>query len=666
MDASTLVLPALIALSLLAILTSAIGIVFQIRRERLPDATRYENVRELRQQEERILAERRDELSLVEQKIQERDRLIAEVTAYEERILSLRAEMDDLSSARMDIDAARREAADVAAELAEKQQHLAALEEKLSERQQAWDSIDQEREAKERAVEQAERRLEGLAADIDRLAAERLELDGQLGPLRAEREMAFKALEEARLMDARIAALAVEQERLLSDIADASALKDEADNVRASLTQMRAQAASLEEDVTRLSALRAKLSAETGTEAGPANDQALLADLRQLPGSLAEPAILRARKREEADALREVSLYLRDLGLKYPDRAVKAFHTALKINDYSQLTVLAGVSGTGKSLLPRRYAEAMGIHFLQIAVEPRWDSPQDLLGFYNYVEKRYRATDLARVLVQLDPFDTSGLSQGDRGDHMALVLLDEMNLARVEYYFSEFLSRLEARPRQAEADDSTKRSDARIPLDIRGLKQQLSLFPSHNILFAGTMNDDESTQSLSDKVLDRSNVMQFAAPRNFEKPPADARAQRPEEGQSFTQWRSWLQAPDSMSDQRRRHLDGHIGKLAEIMERCGRPFGHRLRDAMLAYIANYPKDRNGQGDEAPLADQIEYRILPKLRGVDLESRGQEFDDLERLLRDLSEPQFADRLADLRQQQESGTGLFVWRGLTRGE
>jgi hypothetical protein len=57
---------------------------------------------------------------------------------------------------------------------------------------------------------------------------------------------------------------------------------------------------------------------------------------------------------------------------------------------------LAGVSGTGKSLLPRRYAEAMG--FLQIAVEPRWDSPQDLLGFYNYIEKNYRATDLARII----------------------------------------------------------------------------------------------------------------------------------------------------------------------------------------------------------------------------------------------------------------------------
>src|SRR5262249_37469053 len=207
----------------------------------------------------------------------------------------------------------------------------------------------------------------------------------------------------------------------------------------------------------------------------------LVDDLLHFPAALLAPSILSRQRRTETDALATVNAYLKKLGLNYPDRIVRGFHTALKINDYAQLTVLAGVSGTGKSLLPRRYAEAMGIHFLQIAVEPRWDSPQDLLGFYNYVEKRYRATDLARVLVQLDPYNTSELGKEDRRDHMALILLDEMNLARVEYYFSEFLSRLEARPRLNEADDRAKRGDARIPLDIRGMKASLSLFPSHNI-----------------------------------------------------------------------------------------------------------------------------------------------------------------------------------------
>ncbi|MGL1806945.1 hypothetical protein ACSTHG_23325, partial [Vibrio parahaemolyticus] len=70
-------------------------------------------------------------------------------------------------------------------------------------------------------------------------------------------------------------------------------------------------------------------------------------------------------------------------------------------------------------------------------------------------------------------------------------------------------------PRFDDAGDERKRVDAMIPIDIRGLKKPISLFPAHNVLFVGTMNDDESTQSLSDKVLDRSNILQFAAPHEF-------------------------------------------------------------------------------------------------------------------------------------------------------
>lgn len=666
MDASTLVLPALIGVSLLAIITSAIGIIFQIRRERLPDATRYENVRELRQQEERTLAERRAELSIVEQKIQERDRLIAEVTTYQERIDALRAEMDALEPARADIEATRREAAEIAAELAQKEQELKEIEDKLEERQSQWGNLDDERAEKERAAAAAQARLEQLSSELDRLLEERGELERELGPLRAERDAALRAIEDSRLIEARIASMQVEHDRLEREIGKAGGLQAELETARQELLHKRSEFETLGEAVSRLEARRAKLDAETGAVAEvDVNNSDIVSDLKIVPNALALPTRLRGSKRSEADALAEVGGYLKNLGLRYPDRTVRAFHTALKINDYSQLTVLAGVSGTGKSLLPRRYSEAMGIHFLQIAVEPRWDSPQDLLGFYNYVEKRYRATDLARMLVQLDPYNTTTFGDGSHHDHMALILLDEMNLARVEYYFSEFLSRLEARPKFGDADDATKRNDARIPLDIRGLKQALSLFPSHNILFAGTMNDDESTQALSDKVLDRGNIMQFAAPKSFDKPRADIGVDRPSEGQSFTQWRSWVKSPDSMSDQRRRVVDERIGRLAGIMERSGRPFGHRLRDAILAYVVNYPNDSTSTGDNAAIADQIEFRILPKLRGIELEGREQEFDDLENLLRELNENEFAVRIAEVREQQQSGTGLFVWRGLTRG-
>ena len=152
-------------------------------------------------------------------------------------------------------------------------------------------------------------------------------------------------------------------------------------------------------------------------------------------------------------------------------------------------------------------------------MQPRWDSPQDLFGFYNYLEKRYKATELARALVQFERFNQGDFRSGnaeiyDRSDRMLLVLLDEMNLARTEYYFSEFLSKLETR-RMVDENKPKDRARAEIALDMGGSLdgKTLSLYPGRNVFFVGTMNEDESTQSLSDKVIDRATVLRFWRPK---------------------------------------------------------------------------------------------------------------------------------------------------------
>ena len=495
----------------------------------------------------------------------------------------------------------------------------------------------------------------------------------RLPALREQVLNAENALHEAKAQSDRLAnetlMLQRQRETLAENIAALQLQQDNFERAKTAFALLKTQHSALEEEVTRLLARKEILERETGSSGPVSHDEVeLLQDLTKFPACLKAPAALRGVPRQESEALHGVATYLRNRGLDYSTRTIQAFHTALKINDNSQLTVLAGVSGTGKSLLPRRYAEGMGIHFLQIAVEPRWDSPQDLLGFYNYIEKKYRATDLARLLVHMDPHASvpKGENGEDRKDHMSLVLLDEMNLARVEYYFSEFLSRLEVRPRYEIGLDDSKRRDALIPIDIRGLKRTISLFPSHNVLFAGTMNDDESTQALSDKVLDRGNIMQFAAPRDFANQPIGQVVERPHEAQSFTSWRKWVKSPDTLPSACVADAKGVIAQLANIMESCGRPFGHRLRDSILAYVASYPFSGNGSPDvRIPLADQIEFRILPKLRGIEIDSHGEAFDGLEKLLRDrLADLVFADRLADLQEQQKKGTGLFTWRGLSR--
>lgn len=706
---TTVMLPAILAIIALASLMGGIAFSFQIRRSRLPDATRYEHIRELRAQEEALLETRRAELSVVEQKIQERDRLVGEVGALQERRDALNAELALLEPARQDIEEVKADAARAVEALAEVNQEL---DEKQVELAQVKANLDPAH-------------LDKLRAEKESLTAERAELMEALPELRAERDAALRTIEEARLLITRQEVLKEETERLGAEIArlrdDREALREAEDQ----LARARGEVARLQDEAGRLAARRDTLLAEIekleprvdeladlrrtiheasaelaqkradrdaradesdrlaariealkterdrldGPSTKPQDTAILLKDLTILPDALKAPEHLRGADYTESEALHAVTQSLTDHGLKYSRRTVRAFHTALKINDHAQLTLLAGVSGTGKSLLPRRYAEAIGIHFLQIAVEPRWDSPQDLLGFYNYVEKTYRGTDFSRLLVHMDPYRSVEIptDRFDRREHMALVLLDEMNLARIEYYFSELLSRLEVRPIYDQAGDPAKRRDAMIPIDIRGLENPLSLFPSHNVLFAGTMNDDESTNALPDKVLDRGNVMQFAAPRIFENP-TPGNVPLPDKALKFENWRAWVRPDSSLEGDRRDTADRVILALAGIMDKCGRPFGFRLRGAMMAYAANYPTAGGSPVDiRVPLADQIEFRIMPKLRALEIDNHPQALDQLGTLLRDeLRDGQFADRFQELRDQQARGSGLFVWRGLMREE
>ena len=517
--------------------------------------------------------------------------------------------------------------------------------------------------------------IDELMNQLAQLRGERDKLGQEITQFQTVRDALLAARDELSAVTARGEAVSREielarqtRDDLLGGQELADARRDLA-QAGCQVASLRAERASLEQMATKatLEAEIARLHREaSGLGTGAPDSATIAADLGQLPGcrlpSRPDSANRNLRIRRSS---RSNDIW-RSWVSRYDRRTLYAFHTALKINDTSQMTVLAGVSGTGKSLLPRRYAEAMGLRFLQISVEPRWDSPQDLLGFYNYIEKRYRATDLARALVHMDPYNTSGLSSGEHEDEMMLVLLDEMNLARVEYYFSEFLSRLEVRPRIEEGETVDGRIGACLSIDIPGRpKEPIRLYPSRNVLFAGTMNDDESTQSLSDKVLDRSNVMQFPAPDGFARP-VEGHAPSPlNRTRSFLEWQKWSKPPESLvggdRDKARRVIDA----LAKVMDRCGRPFGHRLNEAILAYVANYPRGK-GIAVDTPLADQIEHRILPKLRGLPIQDNEQPLTELSKLISDdLHDPDLARALNDTMDRQRIND-QFNWRGFNRAQ
>jgi myosin heavy subunit len=360
---------------------------------------------------------------------------------------------------------------------------------------------------------------------------------------------------------------------------------------------------------------------------------------------------------KEEDALIQVKSVLKHSNLKFEDRQIHAFHTALKSNMTSPLCILAGISGVGKSILPRKYAEAMGIHFLNLPVQPRWDSPQDLIGFYNYLEKRYKATELIRALAQMDPLNAPtwnelipGFAKQNISNQMLLVLIDEMNIARVEYYFSEFLSRLEMR-REITQNNVESRKAAELILELGPtLKDKAPrIFVGSNVMFVGTMNEDESTLTLSDKVLDRSCLINFIPPEKFSNQISHSSSES--SSSSALQrnvWESWKRTHPL----EKKNINDCLNEVQKAMELLGKPFGHRVRNAIYDYVANYPKIDNGE--KYALADQFEMKLIPKLRG--LETRQEGFD----LIKDIIEQKLEDENLLKSFEQALDRDYFVWK------
>ncbi len=432
--------------------------------------------------------------------------------------------------------------------------------------------------------------------------------------------------------------------------------------LKLSVATLQSQKAQLEKVIPTLQQLWDRLLQQTGG----GNDVERTAELWQPVlklAPLAEPV-------SEEQCLKSVEEHLESCGLYFSPRMLYAFHTSLKVASSSPLVVLAGISGTGKSELPLRYAEAVGMNFLPMPVQPRWDSPQDMFGFFNYLENRFRATELGRALVQMDPYG----GEADRGwptplpkeyqglsDQMLLVLLDEMNLARVEYYFSDFLSKLETR-RGVDKSDAEKRRKAELAFEIgrTGIGSPvMNVFVGTNVLFVGTMNEDETTQTLSDKVIDRSNLIRFGCPRKLDIENTSTLVNKSPKRIAASTWQSW-QSRDIQVPSDRERTDEYIRRLNESMSKVRRPFAHRTSQAIRAYVANYPTISEHSFNHA-IADQIEQKLLPKFRGLD-PSESDVRDSLDKIRGIVEEIEDQELLKAL---QESRTGhQFAWSGVDR--
>ena len=406
-------------------------------------------------------------------------------------------------------------------------------------------------------------------------------------------------------------------------------------------TQLQQEVAALEEKAKNANTAEASDAAYEELEQPPA---AIKNFLEHFDASEAE---------DEDTALELFQDYLRGEGFFYSSRTLKAFHTSLKVQNINPISVLAGLSGTGKTQLALQYAKFFNFYSEHVAVQPRWDSKDDLLGFYNFLEKRYQPTELVKALYYFHQ------TRNDSYSPMMMVILDEMNLARVEYYFSEFLSKLELRGNDRNHPDDKSKISIGTQLNSR------DFFVGSNVVFVGTMNDDESTYSLSDKVLDRANVLHFGKPQKFEDnirynkvPPISIDAD------TFNEWCSQENFPNNFPEA----LRSKINTLNNALDSVGKAFGYRVNKSITQYIQMYPDIKSSANPEEraliALADQIEMKIIPKLAGLEQNEKSDTcLSAIGNVIRDTQDDELIAAFKDAKDNYEN-SGMFLWRGVSR--
>lgn len=198
----------------------------------------------------------------------------------------------------------------------------------------------------------------------------------------------------------------------------------------------------------------------------------------------------------ENTALANFRDYMRSAQLEYTTNDINNFHACIKSGI---LTILAGMSGTGKTRLPLEYAKFFGMSekdytLLFLPISPSYTEPNDILGFYNPVDHSYlpSETGLVDFLVHAQNNPSKA--------HM--VIFEEMNLAQIEHWFAPFLSILEKDANERELrlySDNLKCNNSD--------KYPAVIHVGTNVIFVGTINIDETTTKLSDRLLDRSFVI---------------------------------------------------------------------------------------------------------------------------------------------------------------
>ncbi|MFY0545427.1 McrB family protein [Brevibacillus sp. H7] len=309
----------------------------------------------------------------------------------------------------------------------------------------------------------------------------------------------------------------------------------------------------------------------------------------------------------EVDFIARLKSFAAEEGLVYQEEeALVNFHTALKT---SNIAVLGGMSGTGKTQLALLYAKALGLkqneNLLIVPISPSYTEPSDILGYLNHQIGIFMESETGLV---------SFLEKANQNkEQLFMILFDEMNLGQVEHYFSPFISLLELpgdqRCLRLFSKDATCYN--------RQLKEGIPI--GDNVLFVGTANFDETTKDFSNRMLDRINII-FLEKLTF----GEAFVGKEKDTEDYDRAtvvnrdiyrKEWTKEDFSLEESEISLLD----RLHELMREYDSQTGVSFRIAMGIgrYLANIPRDHDGNPfitRKTAFDYQIKQRILTKIRG----------------------------------------------------
>ena len=283
----------------------------------------------------------------------------------------------------------------------------------------------------------------------------------------------------------------------------------------------------------------------------------------------------------------------------------------------SPLTILAGMSGTGKTQLALQYAKMLDTQevnhtLLFMPVSPSFIEPDDVLGYLNPNNGLYIPADTGLVDFLINAQNNS--------DKMYMVIFDEMNLSQIEYWFSPFISVLE---KDADSRYLTLYNEKSYCINQNSYPFQIKI--NSNVIFIGTINLDETTKNISDRLLDRSFVINLKKKKFIDYCHQDLEKETEstpklnacESSSLYNQWRSKNNPIHAFNQKELEFLDELHSVISKYDEQKGVSF--RVLKNIGTYISNIPQDDDSNNlisKEQAFDLVLKQTVMKKLSGPD--------------------------------------------------